>query len=171
MAGLASQTDNEELLPTFTNYGRSAGAVGSLIKIYDGPIVPAATGADTVLVVFTLPADFFNQSTGATIFIKVLAHLLNATSKTIKIIYNPTAAVVGSTVTGGTTLASSAAVTTNGGVSLNAFVNKVGIPNSNTQFGGADISQVVGVTPSLGAGAALTAVENAPILIAITGNA
>jgi len=74
-------------------------------------------------------------------------------------------------VTGGTTIADSAAVTTNGGgwaLEANAF--KYGAANSNTQIGLHQQAQIGGAVAALLAPSLLTATENAVILIAITGN-
>jgi hypothetical protein len=75
-------------------------------------------------------------------------------------------------VVGGTTIASSGVVAINAlGFNIQAKVIKVGLPNSNTQIafqtdnvvGATQVSPPVPVYP--------TAVENAAILLAITGNA
>ena len=96
-----------------------------------------------------------------------------ANNKTVKIIFNPATAVLGATVgSGGTTLLSSGVVAINAlGFVLEAWVAKVGLPNANTQVGG-QVLNIVGATiVSPPIPVYPTAVENADILIAVTGNA
>lgn len=138
-------------------------------------VSPGATGADNVLAVFTIPANAFDGlGPGRGLQIDVTATIVaNANAKALKIIFNATTAVVGSTVTGGTTLANSGALgATVTVVNLLARVYKTGAAGSNTQVAwspgvNTNIAQTVFVT----APAATAAVENASILIAITGNA
>jgi hypothetical protein len=94
-------------------------------------------------------------------------------TKDIKIIFNPTTAVVGSTVgTGGSTVCDTGVVTTSGGGwQVSAFVYKYGAAGSNTQMG-LNSGSIAGVahlgtaTPVL-----ITATESGAILVAVTGNA
>ena len=95
-----------------------------------------------------------------------------ANNKRIKIIYNPTAAVVGSTVSGGTIIADTGTSTVSGaGWSLSAQVFKYGAAGSNTQLAIHQAAQVGSIVSSLIAPAAVTAVESGAILVAVTGNA
>ena len=90
----------------------------------------------------------------------------------MKIIFNATTAVVGSTVTGGTTVADTGTVTTNGGGwSVQANVFKYGAAGSNTQIGLHQQCQVGAAVSALLAPQLITATESGSILIAITGNA
>lgn len=138
------------------------------------PQSPGATGADNVLAVYSLPGltfDIANRS----LRIRAVGEVANNTnSKTIKIIFNPATAVVGSTVgTGGTTIASTGAYTTTGatGFSIEGEVIKIGATGSNTQVGLNMDNQIGATVPALLVPVAITAVESANILIAITGNA
>ena len=130
---------------------------------------PGSTGADIVLATYTLPANALDIA-GRLLDIQAQGSVLNATSKVMKIIWGATTATVGSAVSGGTAIASMT-TTANGGWQLMASVSKYGAAGSNTQLATHQAAQAGAtvlalVTPSL-----LTAVENAPIIIAITGNA
>ena len=164
-----------------SQFGNGGSLTGGGGDIYD-LIVPAgqspgATGADNVLAVFSLPANSFDVA-GRVLNIEALGTFANNTnSKRVKVIFNPATAVVGSTVgTGGTTIVDTGAWTTTGltGFNVQAQVTKYGLPNSNTQLA-TPIGVVLGMTHGgIGSGSAInlvTAVENAPILIAVTGNA
>lgn len=178
----ANLTASEELYPTFLTAGRSAGAVnGVLYKAAyasGSGISPGATAADNVIGTYTLPANTLNVpgtggNDGPMLRIRAFGHFAaNGNNKTVKIIFNATTATLGSTVTGGTTLVSSGVVAINAlGFVLEAWVMKVGVPNANTQVGG-QVLNIVGATivsPPVPVYPA--AVENADILIAITGNA
>lgn len=137
-----------------------------------GGQAPGATGADNVVLVYSIPASSFDQAgrmIGAEAWIQFAA---NANSKRAKLWFNPTAAVVGSTITGGTLMADTGAVTQSGGSALlSGSVIKRGAANSNTQTvlpGGAVLaaSHAGLSTPS----ADTTATENAAILVAVTIN-
>ena len=135
-------------------------------------VVPGATAADNVLAVYSLPGGSFDilgrglQITAAGSFAG------NTNVKTVKLIVNCTTAVVGSTVTGGTTICSTGAVATNGGgwqVSGNLF--KYGVAGSNTQIGIHSQAQIGAVTAAILVPSLVTATESGAILIAVTGNA
>lgn len=162
------------ILGTLGGFGGFNASAGRQINFPTG-VNPGATGADNVLAVFSIPANAFDGlGPGRGLNIDVTATIAaNANAKALKIIFNATTAVVGATVTGGTTLANSgalgAAVTV---VNLLAKVYKTGLAGSNTQVGwspgvNTNIAQTVFVTTP----AAIAAVESAPILLAITGNA
>ena len=179
----ANLTATEELFPTFLNAGRAAGSVNGLLykKAYasGSGVSPGATGADNVIGTYSIPANALNVpgvggADGAMLRIRALGHFAaNGNNKTVKVIFNPATAVLGATVgTGGTTLVSSGVVAINAlGFVLEAWVMKIGVRDSNTQVGG-QITNIVGATivsPPVPVYPA--AVENAAILIAITGNA
>jgi hypothetical protein len=137
-------------------------------------VSPGATGADNVIAVFSLPGNSFDIA-GRGISITAQGKLAtNANTKQIKIYFNATTAVLGSTVTGGTVIADTAAQTgSNVGWLLGANVYKIGAAASNTQYAQCDGGWVGGT--HLGGGASNlpmfpTAVESAAILIAVTGN-
>jgi hypothetical protein len=135
-------------------------------------INPASTAADVVLAVFALPANIFSTANNE-LYIQAQGSLVNnANNKTVKLIFNATTAVVGSAVSGGTTIASTGTVTTiGGGWSIQASVLKYGANGSNTQLALHEQAQVGATVSTLLAPSTLTAVENAPILVAVTGNA
>lgn len=151
---------------------------GTLGKSISGAgINPGGTGGDYVLAVFTIPASAFDGigNRGLTVLAK---GGLGATANTkrLKVIANPTSAVVGSLISGGTTVEDTTALAVNGGgwlISVDIF--KYGAAASNTQVAtsngkimGSNIS-----TAHLGCQAPtlLTATESGAILVAITGNA
>lgn len=141
-------------------------------QVSSAGVQPGATGADNVLAVFSIPASAFDKAGRG---IQIRAHGSfgsTANNKRIKIIFNPSAAVVGSTVTGGTTIADTGTVATNGGGwSLGASVFKYGNAGSNTQLG-VNLQNLAGAASSaLLAPAAITATESGAILVAVTGNA
>lgn len=131
---------------------------------------PSATGGDYVLAVYSLPASTL-ASSGQGLTIRAEGnYAATANAKTNKLIWNPSAAVVGSTVTGGTTVATTGALTQSGtGWYLESTVFKLG---SNTQVSQQTPSSFVG-TVALGAGvpAYPTATDSGAILVAVTGNA
>lgn len=129
-------------------------------------IQPGATAADKVLAVFSIPAGSFDVAGRRVVVNAIGSFGATGNNKTVKIIFNPSAAVVGSTVTGGTTVASSGVVATNGGqFAIGATITKVGAAGANTQIStSSGISTTAPVTN-------LTATESGAILIAVTGNA
>ena len=180
----------EETIPSFPAPGtRGAGGVGPILysETYASAsaVSPAATGADNVMAVYSLPANTLNYApvgstitTGAVLStaglrIRAVGHYAaNGNNKTVKLIFNATTAVVGSTVTGGTTVVTSGVVAINGlGWVIEAFVRKVGAPNSNTQVAGQILGQFGATFISPPVTQYPVAIENAAILIAVTGNA
>lgn len=135
-------------------------------------ISPGATGADNVLAVYAIPANTFDTE-GRTIYLSAFGSFAaNTNNKRLKIIFNPTAAVVGSTVSGGTTICDTGTVATNGtGWAIQANVYKYGAAGSNTQLGIHQQAQIGAAVASLLVPQALTATESGMILIAVTGNA
>ena len=190
MVATATLSTNSENLPTFIFEGRAAGAFNGILarqSLASGAgISPAATGADNVIAAYTLPANTLNYSpngnsiTGipltqtAGLKIRVWGHFAaNANNKTVKIIWNPATAVVGSTVgTGGTTLVTSGVVAINGlGFYAEAFVMATGIDGANTQVCGQTVGQFGATFISPPVTQYTTAVQSTAILIAVTGNA
>lgn len=151
----------------------SFGLEGNINRQVSAGINPASTAADIVLAIFILPAGCFDQAGRGINLLAIGSFAANTNTKTIKMIYNPTTAVVGSVVSGGTTIASGTAntVATAGGWNLEANIFKYGILGSNTQIGLHTAFQSGNAVGALVAPAALTAPENAAILLAITGNA
>lgn len=136
-------------------------------------VSPGTIGVDSVLAVYSLPANAFDIANRGITITAAGAFASNTHSKDCKIIVNPTAAVVGSTVGGGgTTICDTGAVTTNGtGWQLMGSVFKYGAAASNTQLGIHNQAQIGAAVASMLAPSLITAVESSAILIAVTGNA
>jgi len=141
-------------------------------QIFATGTVCGGTGADYVLAVYALPANSFD-ATGRGITITAQGSLgSTANNKRVKIIFNPSTVTVGGTLGGGTTVADTGTVTTGGsGWSVQANVFKYGALGSNTQIGIHQQAQVGNLVTPLLVPTLITAVENAAITIAITGNA
>lgn len=134
---------------------------------------PAGTGSDYVVATFSIPAAAFDLANRG-IAILAAGSMLNSTTKTVKIIMGAAAPAVGSIVSGGTTIASIAAITgstANGGWQIQANVFKYGAAGSNTQIAIHETAQVGGVFSALLPPSLLTLNEAAAIPIAITINA
>lgn len=150
------------------------GAEGNVLRqISSAGVNPGATGADNVIAAFTIPANSFDAAGRGLSFLAQGSFAATANTKQVKIIFNPATAVVGSTVGGGgTTVADSGAVATNNlGWSLQANVFKYGAANANTQIGLHQQAQIGNAVANLLKPSLITAVENAAILVAVTGNA
>jgi hypothetical protein len=163
----------ESLSEVFGNGTGSFGLEGNLSSQVSAGINPGATGADNVLAVYSIPANSFDQAGRGVTITAMGGYAANGNTKTVKIIVGAASAVVGSTIgSGGTTIASTGAVTTNGaGFSLQASVFKYGAAGSNTQQGIHNGTQSGSAVAALITPSALTLVESAPILVAVTGNA
>lgn len=136
-------------------------------------IQPGATGVDSVLAFYSLPAGSFDVLGRGLAFQANGSFAATGNNKRLKLIFGATTAVVGSAVVGGTTICDSNTVATNGGGwMITGEVFKYGASGSNTQLG-FSTGIVVGTTHGglSGGPVACTAPENAPILIAVTGNA
>jgi hypothetical protein len=178
--GNLRQTVNSPYVPSsaLAQFGAGVGTFGLEGNIYsyaDGTgLQVAVTGADKVVAVYSLPANSLDGIRFRGLLCQFSGNKANnASAITAKIIFNATTAVVGATVTGGTTIATTGATTTSGGVGwgIEGQVYKYGIANSNTQIT-QEVSTVVGTTHGgMGLAATAAAVENAPILIAFTINA
>lgn len=129
----------------------------------------AADTTDDVLFAFTLPAKALDVAGRQLVIEAIGATAANGNNKQIKVWWGCTTAVVGSAVTGGTVIATSGTVTTNnGGWKAQATVTKYGAAGSNTQI--AQGSTFAGAaTEGVNVPVALTAPENAAIIIAVTG--
>ncbi len=149
---------------------------GNVYHYASAGLNPAGTGADYVVGVYTIPANSFDGVAGTNRGLSFNAFggfANNTNAKRCKIIFNPTAAVVGSAVVGGTTLGDTGSYSTAGAVgwSLQAQVFKYGAAGSNTQYG-QETGVIIGATHGgMGAPVLLTAIENAAILVAVTANA
>ena len=141
-------------------------------QISSAGVQPSSTAADIVLAVYSLPASAFDVLGRGLTITAAGAFGATANNKTVKLIWNPATAVVGSAVgAGGTTFCTTGVVNQNGGGwQVMGTVFKYGAAGSNTQLcvnNGAVGTTHFGVTaPALAA-----AVESGAILIAVTGNA
>lgn len=137
-----------------------------------GAITPAATGSDVVVGVYQLPANCFDVAGRGITVTAAGVFAANGNTKRIKMWFNPATAVIGSAVGGGGTLmADTGAVTTNGGgweLGGNAF--KRGAAGSNTQTITSNGSMAGAVHGGTIAPLDATATEGAPILVAVTIN-
>jgi hypothetical protein len=132
---------------------------------------PAGLSADTVMASFTIPPLTFDIANRGMVFEAYGGSTSSANAKVVKIIVGCTAAVVGSAVSGGTTIATIPSFTTiTGGWFIGAQVFKYGITGSNTQIATHFAGQVGGTAQALTAPTALTLTENAGILCAVTLN-
>ena len=133
----------------------------------------SGTGADIVMASFVLPGLTFDQA-GRTIEVKAFGSTLaNGNTKTIKLIFNPSTAVLNGTVgAGGTVIATTGAITTGGsGWFLTGQIIKYGILASNTQVCVSGDAQSAAATLGDVGPQLATAVEANPILVCLTGNA
>lgn len=172
--GAGGAAPNSEVVQ-FGSGSAVAGAEGNINRQVMVPAVsPNGLNADYVVGVYSLPASSFDVAGRGLNIIAQGSFAANNNSKRIKLIFNATTAVVGSVVTGGTTICDTGAVTTlaNGvGWAVEANVFKYGAAGSNTQLG-LHVSAQVGLTvSSLLVPTAVTATESGPILIAVTANA
>lgn len=137
-------------------------------------VSPGTINNDNVLAVFSLPAGTFDIAGRGIIITGAGSFAATANAKTIKVIFNATTAVVGSAVTGGTTVATTGSQTTNSngtGFLIGATVFKLGAAGSNTQVGFSNGAIAGTVHLGVGVPASPVAVESGAILVAITGNA
>lgn len=142
-------------------------------QISSAGVSPGATGVDNVLAFFSIPPNSFDAAGRGLSFTAQGSFGATANNKDVKLIFNPATAVVGSTVgAGGVTIADTAVVATNNlGWSLQANVFKYGAANSNTQIGLHQQAQIGAAVAAMLKPSLIAAVENAAILIAVTGNA
>lgn len=165
-----------------TLFGGGTGAMdesGNLNVQTGNPLAnPASITNDNVLAVYTFPANSFNAAgRGCEITAAGNFPLTDTQAKRVKLIWNPTAAVVGSAVATNSTsfLLGDTGSTTNGGAAagwvIQSQVYKYGALNSNTQIG-QEVGVIVGsIHGGCGLASALTTNESLPILVAVTGNA
>jgi hypothetical protein len=137
-----------------------------------GAIAPGATGVDNVVAVYSLPANSLDAA-GRGITVTASGNFAaNGNNKRIKLWWNPATAVVGSTVGASGTLMADTGTVTQSGLSwvVGGNVFKRGAAGSNTQTVVSN-GMIVGSTHGgVTISADATAVENAPILVAVTIN-
>lgn len=143
-----------------------------VVQTSSAGISPAATGADKILALVTIPANAFDIANRG-IAILAAGNAPNTNAKTIKVIINPTAPVLGATISGGITIATMTATGAGsaGGWQLQANMFKYGAAGSNTQIALHEAGQAGSILGTLSAPSLTTFPENAPIVMALTGNA
>ena len=136
-----------------------------------GGLAPAAAAGNYIVALATVPASAFSAA-GKTITISAQGNFAaNANNKTISIVVNPTAPAVGSVVSGGTTIASTGTVATNGSAwEIGCDIVKTGALGSNTQSALHFAAQVGAVVAALTQCQSLTLAENAAITVAVVIN-
>lgn len=164
-----------------TLFGGGTGTLsesGNLYVASGNPLTnPATITNDNVLAVYSMPAGSFSAA-GKGIEVTAAGNLgADSQAKRVKLIWNPTAAVVGSAIATNSTsfLLGDTGSTTNSGAaagwSIQSQVYKYGALGSNTQIG-QEIGVVIGSTHGgMGLASALTTNESLAILVAVTGNA
>jgi hypothetical protein len=167
--GLALQTGQSEAGAS----GGYFGDQGNLFLDARAATNPASTGGDIVMAAFSLPGLLFDQPGRSVAFEGYGSTASVTNARTVKIIVGCTTAVVGTAVTGGTTIASitSSATAGSGGWFCGAQMTKYGIQGANTQIAVHFAGQMGSVAIALVAPQALTLTENAGILCALTVNA
>lgn len=171
MANMFVDVDKENLTTAlnqvdainFSNQYRYANSTG---------VSPGGTAGDYVLSVYSIPANTLGSALGQLQEFAIQASGAfgaTANNKRIKLIWNATTAVVGSAVTGGTVIADTGTVTTNGG-GFNIW-GAVVRSGANAQIL-INEGSIAG-TSHLGTAAptSATAAESGVILVAVTGNA
>jgi len=136
-----------------------------------GGKAPAAASGNYIVAVATIPANAFDVANRNVTISANGNFAANGNNKAISIVVNPTAPAIGSVVSGGTTIAASGTVTTNGSAwALAADIIKTGATGSNTQTALHQSSVCGAVTEVLTACQSLTLPENAAITVAIVIN-
>lgn len=159
-------------LTQFGAGGANSGESGNInVQVSSAGINPGATGADKVLAVYNLPANSFDAALRELQIVAAGSFAANGNNKRLKIIIGATTPTVGATVSGGTTIADTGTVATNGGGwQLAATVVKYGANGANTQQAIHNQAQVGAAVAALVAPQNLTLTENAVIPICVTGN-
>src|SRR5258708_7812089 len=132
--------DRSRLSVVATGFGASNAPIPSEgnvnLQVSSAGVNPGATGVDNVLAVYALPGNAFDVAGRGISITAAGAFAGNGNNKRLKIIFNATSAVVGSTVAGGTVICDTGTVAQNGGGwQLMASVFKYGTAGSNTQLG------------------------------------
>lgn len=146
-------------------------ASGNLFRSVSAGTPCGGSGNDIVMGVYSLPGNSLDIAGRGVTVTAQGSFGGNTNSKRVKIIWNPVAAVIGQVVNGGTLVADTGSVLTNGsGWSIQANIFKYGVNGSNTQIGIHQQAQVGPAVSPLVAPTPLTATESGAILIAVTGN-
>jgi hypothetical protein len=154
-----------------TNYFPEEGNIYRETLSVAGARAPGGTGADYVVGTFNMSANSFDIPNRGLQLTNSGAFAANGNTKRIKIISGATSAIIGQAVVGGTVIADTLAVTTNGGGwQLSANVFKTGATGSNTQLAIHSQAQIGGAVAALLAPQSLTMAENAIINFCVTIN-
>ena len=136
-----------------------------------GGLAPALAAVNCIVALVVIPANAFNAPNRNVTITANGNFAANVNNKTVSIVVNPTAPVVGQAVSGGTTIASTGVVATNGSAwAIGADIVKTGALGSNTQTALHIPTQAGAAVPPLTPCQSLTLVENAPITVAIVIN-
>src|ERR1700722_14159531 len=109
--GFVQRFKGKTMTPTGSLCQFGAGSAGSgengniNVQASAAGINPGATGVDSVLAVFSLPANSLDAANRVLQIVASGSFGATANNKRLKIIFGATAAVVGSTVTGGVEIA------------------------------------------------------------------
>jgi hypothetical protein len=146
-------------------------AEGNIFRSVSAGVTCGGSGNDFVIGVYTIPGNSFDIAGRGVTITAQGSFGGNTNSKRVKIIFNPVAAVIGQVINGGTLVADTGSVLTNGsGWSIQANIFKYGVNGSNTQIGLHQQSQVGPAVSPLVAPTLLTATESGAIIVAVTGN-
>ncbi len=145
---------------------------GNIFVAAGAAVSPASTGSDLVMATFTIPALSFDIFGRTAVFEAFGTRAAGTNTTAAKIIINCTTAVVGSAVSGGTTIATCTATAAGsaGGWSMGAQLTKYGVAGSNTQNAVHFAGQSGSVALTLTAPQFLTLTESAALLCALTIN-
>jgi hypothetical protein len=167
------RVDSQSITPAFnqmeamalTTKARAVSAAG---------VVPHTTAVDSVLAVLTLSARELGvdrQQERELILRAVGRFAANANAKRVKIIVNPSAAVVGQTVSGGTTILDTGSSNGNAvAFTLQARIIRYGAAGANTQLAVNDEIQLGATVVAPALPALLTLNEAAAMTFALVGN-
>ncbi len=156
---------------TFGAGGAVMGAEGNINRqVNPAGVQPGSTAANIVLATYTLPAGSYDLLGRGLNIMACGSMTVNANVKTLNLVAGATSAVVGSAISGGTTIGSLITTGSVGGgwqVSANLFKSAA----LNAQLAIHEASQVGSFIGALLAPSALALVENAAIIFAVVGNA
>ena len=154
------------------NSSAQFGLQGYIANQPSAGVNPASTGGDIVVAVYNVPANLFDQAGRQLNISAAGGYAANGNTKQVRIFVGATAPAVGSAISGGTKIADSAAVATNGaGWQLSASITKYGASGSNTQIALHKGAQNGSAGAALLTPSALTLNESLATNIVVTANA
>lgn len=158
--GLSTATFNE------------SGTITKQLPGVAGGISPASIASDMVIGLYLIPANYFDSAGRGVIVTATGTMGANANNKRIKLWFNASGSV-GGTIGGGTLMSDTGVITASGSVGgwvVSGSVFKRGAAGANTQTVIGGSSAAATTVGTVVANADTTAVENAAIIIAVTGN-